>query len=222
MTCNALGSIWCVICPFEISGKKIDVSDLLDDPVVRFQKRFYYPLIILVSFVLPTYLTHLVTGSSLWTCFLLSVICCQVFLYHYTFTVNSLAHAFGYRSYDQGIAPVQNRLATYLSFGEGYHNYHHVFPSDYSTSEHGWKSTFNISTAFIDLCAWLGLAYDLKKPSKQLIEERVKRTGDEYLWKATQPTKSTIGTILDYFLGILVFHFFPTSIFALRMMRNVY
>lgn len=61
--------------------------------------------------------------------------------------------------------------------GEGFHNYHHVFPWDYKTSELGDYS-LNLSTAFIDFFAKLGWAYDLKTASKEIIEKRSARTGD--------------------------------------------
>lgn len=60
--------------------------------------------------------------------------------------------------------------------GEGFHNYHHTFPYDYSTSEFGWR--FNLTTAFIDLMCFLGLASDRKKVSKEVILARKMRTGD--------------------------------------------
>lgn len=60
--------------------------------------------------------------------------------------------------------------------GEGYHNYHHVFPQDYRTSE--FPMSFSLTTGFIDFFASLGWAYDLKTVSKQLIEKRSLRTGD--------------------------------------------
>jgi stearoyl-CoA desaturase (delta-9 desaturase) len=63
-----------------------------------------------------------------------------------------------------------------LAHGEGWHNYHHVFPWDYKTSELGTK--FNLSAVFIDLMAKLGLAYDLKSVSDEMIQARRKRTGD--------------------------------------------
>ena len=63
-----------------------------------------------------------------------------------------------------------------LLAGEGFHNYHHTFPYDYATSEFGYK--LNITAAFIDLMCFLGLASDRKKVSKELIQSRVKRTGD--------------------------------------------
>lgn len=60
--------------------------------------------------------------------------------------------------------------------GEGFHNYHHTFPYDYSTSEFGWR--FNLTTAFIDLMCLLGLASDRKRVSKEVILARKMRTGD--------------------------------------------
>ena len=60
--------------------------------------------------------------------------------------------------------------------GEGFHNYHHVFPQDYSTSEFGLR--VNPTTAFIDFMRVIGLAYDCRKMSQETILARRKRTGD--------------------------------------------
>lgn len=59
---------------------------------------------------------------------------------------------------------------------KGMHNYHHVFPFDYSIDEHG--AFMNIGKKFIDLAAKLNLAYNLKKASPELVrktKERVER-----------------------------------------------
>ncbi|KAH9402687.1 hypothetical protein TYRP_015436 [Tyrophagus putrescentiae] len=53
---------------------------------------------------------------------------------HYLYTVNSVAHHFGYSSYDYCIRPTENRLIAYISLGKRYHNYHHTFPTDYRSS----------------------------------------------------------------------------------------
>lgn len=53
----------------------------------------------------------------------------------------------------------------------------HVFPWDYKTAELG-NYRMNITTAFIDLFAKIGWAYDLKTVSKAIIKKRVERTGD--------------------------------------------
>ena len=41
-----------------------------------------------------------------------------------------------------------------VALGEGFHNYHHTFPYDYSTSE--WGHRINLTTAFIDFMALIG------------------------------------------------------------------
>lgn len=56
---------------------------------------------------------------------------------------------------------MENIAVAIAALGEGWHNYHHVFPWDYKTSELGSYS-FNITTAFIDFFAKLGWAYDSK------------------------------------------------------------
>lgn len=74
------------------------------------------------------------------------------------------------------MSPSQNKFVAVMAFGEGWHNYHHVFPWDYRASEFGYH--INISTRIIDWFAKIGWAYDLKTVSKELIERRVARTGD--------------------------------------------
>jgi len=68
-------------------------------------------------------------------------------------------------------------IVSILTGGEGWHNYHHVFPWDYKASEMGFYR-YNFATAFIDLMAWLGLAYDLKSVPEKIVMQRVGRTGD--------------------------------------------
>ncbi|KFO37897.1 Stearoyl-CoA desaturase 5 [Fukomys damarensis] len=60
--------------------------------------------------------------------------------------------------------------------GEGFHNYHHTFPFDYSASEFGLN--FNPTTWFIDFMCLLGLATDRKRATKPMIEARKAKTGD--------------------------------------------
>lgn len=75
------------------------------------------------------------------------------------------------------INPVENMGVAITALGEGWHNYHHVFPWDYKTSELG-NYRYNVTTGFIDLCAKLGLAYDLKMVPYDVVKKRVERTGD--------------------------------------------
>jgi stearoyl-CoA desaturase (delta-9 desaturase) len=72
---------------------------------------------------------------------------------------------------------VENFSVSFFGFGEGWHNYHHVFPWDYKAAELGTYRS-NLTTGFIDFFARIGWAYDLKTVSLDMIRRRAKRTGD--------------------------------------------
>ena len=83
----------------------------------------------------------------------------------------------------------ESALVVYSSYGEGYHNYHHVFPYDYSASELDWRYNFNFTTLFIDTFAKIGWAYDLRRVTPQMMQSRIQRTGDIELHKHTLEQK---------------------------------
>lgn len=56
---------------------------------------------------------------------------------------------------------MENLVVSLGALGEGWHNYHHVFPWDYKTSELG-RYGYNWTTAFIDMFAHIGWAYDCR------------------------------------------------------------
>lgn len=75
------------------------------------------------------------------------------------------------------ISPTENKTVGVIALGEGWHNYHHVFPWDYKAAELGNYSV-NLTTGFIDLFAKIGWAYNLKSVSFDAIRKRASRTGD--------------------------------------------
>ena len=93
------------------------------------------------------------------------------------------------KPYDATIGPVENMSVSVLALGEGFHNYHHTFPQDYSTSE--WGTSLNLTTAFIHLMAGLGWAYDLRRPSPRTVEARVRRTGTMELTRMGRRSQDT-------------------------------
>ncbi|KAJ8956786.1 hypothetical protein NQ314_006662, partial [Rhamnusium bicolor] len=76
----------------------------------------------------------------------------------------------------KNFSSVENLAVSLAALGEGWHNYHHVFPWDYKTGELG--NVYNPSTTFINFFAKLGWAYELKSVSKQMIARRAKKCGD--------------------------------------------
>lgn len=75
------------------------------------------------------------------------------------------------------IQPVQNLIVSIVALGEGWHNYHHVFPWDYRAAEIGGY-LLNMTTMWLDLFAAMGWAYDLKSPSEQLVQQVAINHGD--------------------------------------------
>ncbi|KPP68606.1 stearoyl-CoA desaturase 5-like [Scleropages formosus] len=157
-------------------GKRLDLSDLLADPVVVFQRKYYKISVVLMCFVVPTLVPWYFWGESLWNGYFLSSILRYTISLNVSWLVNSAAHMYGNRPYDKTISPRENCFVTFGAIGEGFHNYHHTFPFDYSTSEFGLH--LNPTTCFIDLMCWLGLASNRKKASPEMIQARKLRTGD--------------------------------------------
>ncbi|KAG5671195.1 hypothetical protein PVAND_001406 [Polypedilum vanderplanki] len=156
-------------------GKKVDLSDLKRDPIVMFQHKYYLILMPICCFLIPIFIPTLWGVSfinSTYACILRWVI-----VLHFTWLVNSYAHIWGNKPYNENIKPTDSYTVSMLAFGEGWHNYHHVFPYDYKTSEHG-KYWCNYTTGFLEFCAKIGWATDLKTVSAEVIRKRVLRTGD--------------------------------------------
>ena len=157
-------------------GKNIDLSDLYNDPVVMFQRRYYLPLCIFFSIVIPVVVPWYFWGENPWVAYFTLFAFRYVMTLHATWLVNSVAHLWGSRPYDKQLNPSDNRFVCVAAIGEGWHNYHHTFPYDYATSE--WGPSINMTTAFIDMCAAVGLAYDRKQVSQEAIDRIRKRKGD--------------------------------------------
>jgi stearoyl-CoA desaturase (delta-9 desaturase) len=173
-------------------GKTVDMSDLEADPVLMFQRKYYLILAPLCSFVLPAVIPWYCWGEDFYVSWCYATMLRYLISLHFTWLVNSAAHMWGTKPYDRysfstircrvlecdfrNIKPAENILVSYLTMGEGWHNYHHTFPWDYKAAELD-KYSGNLSTAFIDLMAKIGWAYDLKTVSPDMVKRRMRRTG---------------------------------------------
>jgi stearoyl-CoA desaturase (delta-9 desaturase) len=137
--------------------KEVPVGDLLDDPVITFQLDWYLPLCFLMRFAIPMAIGTWLLGDP-WMAFYWNVCLGWCHSLHQTFLVNSAAHtpSFGYRPYDDKMPPTEVGFVTVLAIGEGHHNFHHTYPTDYATSEYGWADTINPTKRFIDFAASMG------------------------------------------------------------------
>ncbi|XP_062510139.1 acyl-CoA desaturase-like [Corticium candelabrum] len=156
-------------------GRGVDTSDLEADCVVTFQRKYYVVLALFFGMFVPSVIP-LLWNESLAYSFLITMFRYAASL-HQTWLVNSAAHMFGYRPYDKNIRPRENVFVSWVTIGEGFHNYHHTFPQDYRASEYGF-SLLSFTTMFIDCCSWLGLATACKPARKEMIKQRRMRTGE--------------------------------------------
>lgn len=106
-----------------------NVPDLLKDPMVMFQHKHYTQLALLTNFGIPA-LIGLMVGDF-WGVILLGGLLRLVWSHHTTFFINSLAHIWGRRPYTDENTARDNDILAIFTYGEGYHNYHHLFQYDY-------------------------------------------------------------------------------------------
>jgi len=157
-------------------GKTVDMSDLEADPIVMFQHKYYYPLVILGTFVIPTLVPYYFWNESLGYS-IVAAITTYIIGVNIVWCINSFAHLYGDKPYDGSIGPVESTLMRCCGLGEGFHNFHHVFPWDYRASEFGFEGR-NITTGLIDLFAKLGWVWNRKTVSQDIVKQRALRTGD--------------------------------------------
>jgi len=144
------------------AGKKLDLSDLDNDPVVMFQKRMDPLFTLTVCFVLPTLAHYYFFNESIVAAYFVEVLR-YILVLHGTWLVNSAAHLYGDHPYDPTINPAENVFVAFASVGEGWHNYHHKYPYDYAASELGSDKHWNPTKIFIDFCAMIGVVTDRKR-----------------------------------------------------------
>jgi stearoyl-CoA desaturase (delta-9 desaturase) len=153
------------------------VSDLLRNKLVQFQHRHAYLMMILsnlsaslfVGWLLEDYLGAFVI--AVWT---------RMFvLHHFTWFINSLAHTWGDKPFCQEQSAVNNYVIALLTFGEGYHNYHHTFAQDYRNGVRWFH--FDPTKWVIWTLHQLGLASNLKTMDSYTIKKRMVEQRKELL-----------------------------------------
>lgn len=104
------------------------IPDLWASKWVRFQHHHYRFIALNLNLIIVFSMAMLTNWfSSFYFCFL-----AWMFVFHHSmFFINSLAHTWGSKTYVAELTAVDNFILAFLTFGEGYHNYHHAFPNDY-------------------------------------------------------------------------------------------
>jgi stearoyl-CoA desaturase (delta-9 desaturase) len=146
------------------------VRDLQKDPVAAWQDRWYWTLVLVTNVAMPLLLGWM-TGDMLGM-FLLAGVARLVITHHVTFFINSLAHMWGRQPYTDENTARDHHLIALITYGEGYHNYHHIFQSDYRCGIRWWH--LDINKWFISTCALLGLVRNRKRaPAFKVLRARL-------------------------------------------------
>lgn len=139
-------------------------SRLKNDRILMWQDRYYVP-IVLSGLALPFFVGLLYNG---WIdgmgCFLLGGIGRMCAVFNSTFCINSICHLWGDQPHSRSDSSRDSWWISLLTFGEGYHNYHHTYPSDYRNGPRWYN--FDPSKWVIFLFAKLGLATGLRKQAR--------------------------------------------------------
>jgi len=133
------------------------VSDLIKNPRVMLQDRYYLPLVIGVNFAV-FFLGWALVGPL--ASFYLGFLVRMAMIHHSTWFINSLCHTIGSKTYARELSAVDNAILALLTFGEGYHNYHHAFAADYRNGIRWYH--FDPSKWTIWLASKLGLVKNLR------------------------------------------------------------
>jgi stearoyl-CoA desaturase (delta-9 desaturase) len=138
---------------------RADITDLNEDPLLRWQHRNYLWLALFWAFLFPSLACGWFWGDYRGGFFYAGVLR-LVMVHHATFCVNSLAHTLGSTTFADDHSPRDSLITAIVTFGEGYHNFHHEFPSDYRNAIKFWQ--YDPTKWVIRFFAFFGLTYNLK------------------------------------------------------------
>lgn len=151
----------------EIYSDYSNCRDLQKEKIVMWQHKYYVPLALLMNLGIPLLLGIIyqdIIGM------LLMVGAVRLVLNHHTtFFINSLAHIWGSQPYTNKNTARDNSILAVLTFGEGYHNFHHIFENDYRNGIHWWQ--YDPTKWLIKTCSWLKLTEKLRITPADKIEK---------------------------------------------------
>jgi stearoyl-CoA desaturase (delta-9 desaturase) len=160
------------------AGSEIDFSDLYDDKLVMFQKRWDPWFQWYMCFIMPAQVASYFWGEDFSDAFLVAGGVRYIVLLHVTWLVNSASHFHGDHPYDSASSATENPIVSFCTGGEGWHNWHHKYPYDYAAAEFGISAQYNVSKLMIDVAAWLGLVWNRKRGYAGWVKHKARRAAE--------------------------------------------
>ena len=152
------------------AAKQRYAPDLLADEDIRFVDRHFLTWVLL-GLAIPFALGWLLSGHfyGALTGLLWGGAVRMFVLHHITYSINSLCHFFGSRRFETGDESRNLLWLAPLSFGEGWHNNHHAFPTSAHHGMRWWEKALDPSAMVIAVLERLGLVSDVVRigPERQ-------------------------------------------------------
>ena len=160
---------WILIEQDKFQNDFSNVKDLEQSKIIRWQHRNIFLIGAFSGIIAPALLGYLIGGvSSAIGGLVWGGLVRLVFVHHGTFLINSAAHIWGTQPYSEENSSKDSFWLAFLTFGEGYHNFHHTFQADYRNG-HKWYHV-DPSKWWIGIFSMLRLKSNLKKTPKHSIE----------------------------------------------------
>ena len=160
---------WVMIDEKNFQNDFSNVKDLQSSKIIMWQHRNIFLIGAISGIILPALVGFLIGGISTGVgCLVWGGLVRTVFVHHGTFLINSAAHIWGTHPYSEENSSRDSFWLAFLTFGEGYHNFHHTFQADYRNG-HKWYHV-DPSKWWITSFNLLGLKSNLKSTPKHSIE----------------------------------------------------
>lgn len=159
------------ILDLEPTNTMLFAKDLVQDSAIYEINKLYFWWLFL-GLAIPAILGGILTGTSIGVLsgFLWGGLV-RIFLgQQFTYSINSICHVYGKRSFDTQEQSKNNILFAILLGGEGWHNNHHAFPHSAKFGLKWWQ----IDMGWWCICVFekLGLVWDVKTPTAKMIEAK--------------------------------------------------
>ncbi len=151
--------------------------DLLRDRPIRTVSSLF-PLWTVVSFALAPAIALAVTHSfhAAFTALVWGSLVRIFLLHHVTWSINSICHFYGRRPYETGDMSTNNWLMSLVSFGEGWHNNHHAFPSSAMHGLEWWQ--IDLTGMVIRGMRKVRMVRNVRVPTAKQLALKAARSGD--------------------------------------------
>lgn len=148
-------------------GDYSNCRDLQKDKIVMWQHNNYLLIMLSANFGIPMLLGWL--NGDILGMLLLAGVFRLVLVHHATFLINSLAHRWGRQTYTESNTAKDNGFIALFTFGEGYHNFHHIFEYDYRNGIKWWH--YDPTKWLIRSLSWVGWTSNLRRCPEERIEK---------------------------------------------------